>query len=78
MSRRCQVTGKQPLVGHKVSHSNRKAKRRYEPNLKTKRFWLEDEGRWIRLRVSARGMRVIDKRGLADVVKDIRARGEAV
>lgn len=78
MSRRCQVTGKQPLVGHKVSHSNRKAKRRYEPNLKTKRFWLEDERRWIRLRVSARGMRIIDKRGLNDVLREIRARGEAV
>ena len=78
MSRVCQVTGKQPLVGNKVSHSNRKAKRRYEPNLQTKRFWLEDEGRWIRLRVSARGMRVIDKRGLTEVVKEMRARGERV
>ena len=78
MSRRCQVTGKQPLVGHKVSHSNRKKKRRYEPNLHDKRFWLEDEGRWISLRVSTRGMRIIDKRGLSEVVKELRARGERV
>jgi large subunit ribosomal protein L28 len=78
MSRRCQVTGKQPLVGNKVSHSNRKAKRRYEPNLRYKRFWLEDEGRWIRLRVSARGMRIIDKRGLTAVVKEMRERGERI
>ena len=78
MSRRCQVTGKAPLVGNKVSHSNRKSKRRYEPNLRHKRLWLEEENRWIRLRVSARGMRVIDKRGLSQVVKELRARGESI
>ncbi len=76
MSRECQVTGKKPLVGSNVSHSNRHTKRRFEINLQTKRFWLEDEKRWITLRVSARGMRIIDKLGLGTVLADIRARGE--
>jgi len=78
MSRVCQVTGKKALVGNKVSHSHRKSKRRFEINLQSKRFWFEDEGRWVRLRVSARGMRVIDKKGLSTVIKEIRARGEKV
>ena len=76
MSKVCDVTGKRPLVGHNVSHSNRHTKRRFEINLITKRFWLEDEKRWITLNVSARGMRTIDKRGLAAVVKDLRAQGK--
>jgi len=76
MSRVCQVTGKKPLVGSNVSHSNRHTKRRFEINLITKRFWLEDEKRWITLNVSARGMRTIDKRGLAAVVKELRAQGK--
>ncbi len=76
MSKVCDVTGKKPLVGHNVSHSNRHTKRRFEINLFTKRFWLEDEKRWITLNVSARGMRHIDKRGLAAVVKDLRAAGK--
>ena len=78
MSRECQVTGKKPLVGHNVSHSNRHTKRRFEINLRTKRFWLEDEKRWISIRLSARGMRRIDKLGLAAVVAELRARGEKV
>ena len=78
MARVCQVTGKKALVGNKVSHSNRKSKRRFEVNLHTKRFWFEDENRWVKLRVSARGMKVIDKRGLAVVIKEMRARGEKV
>ncbi len=78
MSRICQVTGKSALVGNNVSHSNRKTKRRFEVNLHTKRFWLEEENRWIKLRVSARGMRIIDRRGLGAVVKDLRARGVKV
>ena len=78
MSRVCQVTGKAPLVGHNVSHSNRHTKRRFEVNLMNKRFWLEDEKRWITLRVSARGMRTIDKLGLAAVVADLRRRGEKI
>jgi len=76
MSRVCQVTGKKPLVGCNVSHSNRHTKRRFEVNLKDKRFWIEDEKRWITIRVSARGMRRIDKLGLATVVAELRARGE--
>jgi large subunit ribosomal protein L28 len=78
MSKVCDVTGKRPLVGHNVSHSNRHTKRRFEINLITKRFWLEDEKRWITLDVSARGMRTIDKRGLAAVVKDLRAAGKKI
>ena len=78
MSRVCQVTGKKALVGNRVSHSNVKTKRRYEINLREKRFWLEEENRWIHLRISARGMKLIDKRGLSAVVKDLRARGEKI
>ena len=78
MSRVCQVTGKQALVGNNVSHSKRRTKKRSEVNLRVKRFWFEEESRFVSLRVSARGMRTIDKRGLASVVKDIRARGENV
>ena len=76
MSRVCQVTGKSPLVGHNVSHSNRHTKRRFEVNLKNKRFWIEDEKRWVTLKGSARGMRRIDKLGLATVLAELRARGE--
>ena len=75
MSKECQVTGKKPLVGHLVSHSNRKTKRRFNVNLQNKRFWFEEESRWVRLRVSTRGMRIIDKRGLDAVVRDLRSRG---
>ena len=78
MSRVCQITGKSPLVGSNVSHSNRHTKRRFEINLRAKRFWLEDEKRWITLRISARGMRTIDKLGLATVVAQLRARGEKI
>ena len=76
MSRTCQVTGKKPLVGYNVSHSNRHTKKRFEVNLLTKRFWLEDEKRWITLKISARGMRRIDKLGLPAVLAELRARGE--
>ena len=76
MSRVCQVTGKRPLVGSNVSHSNRHTKRRFEINLRVKRFWVEDEKRWISLRVSARGMRRIDKLGLPTVLAELRARNE--
>ena len=78
MSRVCQVTGKTAMVGNKVSHSNRKSKRRFEINLRSKRYWFDEENRWIRLRVSARGMKIIDKRGLAAVVRDMRSRGEKI
>ena len=78
MSRECDVTGKKPLVGCNVSHSNRHTKKRFELNLVTKRFWLEGEKRWVTLRVTARGMRTIDKRGLAAIVKDLRASGKKI
>ena len=75
MSRVCEITGKRPLVGNRVSHSNVKSKRRLEVNLRNKRFWFEEEKRWIRLRLSARAMRLIDKLGLAEVVRQMRADG---
>ncbi|MDB5986596.1 MAG: ribosomal protein [Nevskia sp.] len=78
MSRVCQVTGKKPIVGNTVSHANNKVRRRFLPNLHTHRFWLETEQRFISLRVSANGMRVIDKKGLETVLAEIRARGEKV
>jgi large subunit ribosomal protein L28 len=78
MSRVCQITGKKPLVGNRVSHSNHKTKRRLEVNLRNKRFWFEEESRFIRLRLSARAMRLIDKVGLAEVVRQLRARGEKI
>jgi large subunit ribosomal protein L28 len=78
MSRVCQVTGKKAMTGHSVSHANNKTKRRFEVNLQNKRFWLEDEKRWIRLRVSTHGMKVINRRGIAAVLSEMRARGEKV
>jgi large subunit ribosomal protein L28 len=66
------------MVGNRVSHSNHKSKRRFEINLRNKRYWLEDENRWVRLRVSARGMKIIDKRGLSTVIREMRARGEKI
>lgn len=78
MSKVCQVTGKKPAVGNKVSHSNIKTRRRFEPNLHYHRFWLESEKRFVRLRVSSHGMRIIDKVGLDQVVAELRQRGEKV
>jgi len=78
MSRVCQVTGKAPMVGNNVSHANNKTKRRFLPNLQSRRFWIETENRWVRLRVSTAGLRTIDKNGIESVLADIRARGEAV
>lgn len=77
MSRVCQVTGKRPLKGHNVSHANNKTKRRFNPNLQEHRFWLEDEKRYIKLRVSTKGMRIIDKYGIAKVLQDIKEREQA-
>ncbi len=76
MSKICQVTGKRPIVGNNVSHANNKTKRRFEPNLHYHRFWVESEKRFVRLRVSSKGMRVIDKVGIDQVLADMRARGE--
>ncbi len=78
MSRVCQVTGKRPITGNNVSHANNKTKRRFLPNLHTHRFWVEGEKRWVKLRVSTKGMRIIDKCGIEAVLTDIRARGEKV
>ena len=77
MSRVCEITGRKPLVGFNVSHSNRHTKRRFELNLITKRFWLENEKRWITLTLSARAIRTIDKNGLAAVLADVKARKRA-
>ena len=78
MSRVCQVTGKGPMTGNNVSHANNKTRRRFLPNLHTQRFWLESERRFVRLRVSSKAMRIIDKLGIEKVVADLRARGEKV
>lgn len=78
MSRVCQVTGKRPVTGNNVSHSQIKTKRRFLPNLHSHRFWVEGEKRFVKLRVSSKGMRIIDKNGIESVLADIRARGEKV
>jgi large subunit ribosomal protein L28 len=75
MSRVCQVTGKGPMVGNRVSHANNKTKRRFLPNLQYRRFWLETENRWVRLRISNAALRLIDKVGIESVVADLRAKG---
>ena len=78
MSRVCQITGKRPVSGNNVSHAKNHTKRRFLPNLHKHRFWLESEKRFVRLKVSAKGMRIIDKFGIEKVVDDLRARGEKV
>ncbi|MFN4263428.1 MAG: 50S ribosomal protein L28 [Thioalkalivibrionaceae bacterium] len=78
MSRVCQVTGKRPATGNNVSHANNKTRRRFLPNLHHHRFWVDSENRYVRLRLSAKGMREIDKRGIDAVLSDLRARGEKV
>jgi len=78
MSRVCQVTGKRPQSGNNVSHAHNKTRRRFLPNLQTKRFWLEPEKRFVSLRVSHKALRLIDKVGIEKVVADLRARGQHV
>ena len=78
MSRTCQVTGRGPSFGNKVSHAHNKTRRRFDLNLQHKRFWLEEERRWVTLRVSTRGLRIIDKKGIAAVVRDLRLKGVRV
>lgn len=78
MSRVCQVTGKRPQSGNNVSHANNKTRRRFLPNLHSHRFWVEGENRWVKLRVSSHGMRIIDKVGIEQVLADMRDRGEKV
>jgi len=78
MSRVCQVTGKAPRTGHHVSHANNKTKRRYLPNLQYRRIWVESESRYVKMRLTSAGLRLIDKKGIDVVLKDMRARGEKV
>ena len=78
MSRVCQVTGKGPMSGNHVSHANNKNKRRFLPNLHRHRFWVESEQRWVKLRVSTKGLRSIDKQGIDAVLADLRRRGVKV
>jgi len=78
MSRVCQITGKRPISGNSVSHSNIKTKRRFLPNLKTKRFYLAEEGKWITLKTSTEGIRTINKNGLYSVVKELRLKGTKI
>ena len=76
MARVCQVTGKKPMVGNNVSHANNRTKRRFLPNLHNHRFWLESENRWVQLRLTKAGIRLIDKKGIEAVVAELRERGE--
>ena len=78
MSKVCQVTGKRPMSGNNVSHANNKTRRRFLPNLHTHRFWMESEQRFVKLKVSSKGLRIIDKVGIDKVVADLRARGERI
>jgi large subunit ribosomal protein L28 len=75
MSRVCMVTGKAQVTGNNVSHSQRKTRRRFLPNLHWHRFWVESENKFVRLRVSSKGMRIIDKNGIDTVLADVRSRG---
>lgn len=78
MAKVCQVTGKRPTTGNNVSHAQNKTRRRFLPNLHSKRFWVESENRFISLRVSTKGLRIIDKKGIDTVLADIRADGQKV
>lgn len=78
MPRKCQVTGKRAMTGNNVSHANNKTKRRFEPNLQNHRFWVPSEGRFVRLRLTPRGIKTIDKIGIETVLANIRARGEKI
>ena len=78
MSKVCQVTGKKPVAGNNVSHAKNHTRRRFLPNLHTHRFWVESENRFVKLRLTAKGMRIIDKKGIDVVLADMRARGEKV
>ena len=78
MSKVCQVTGKRPVTGNNVSHAKNTTRRRFLPNLQSHRFWVESENRFVKLRVSTKGMRIIDKKGIETVLNEIRARGEKV
>ena len=76
MARVCQITGKKPMSGHHVSHANNKTNRRFLPNLQYRRFWIEEQKRWVRLRVSSRALRTIDKKGIGVVLAELAASGQ--
>ena len=78
MSKVCQITGKKPVTGNNVSHAKNRTRRRFLPNLHTQRFWLTKEKRWVKLRVSTQGLRLIDKKGIDVVVAELRAKGVRV
>ena len=78
MSKVCQVTGKRPVAGNNVSHAKNRTRRRFLPNLQSHRFWVEGEKRFVKLRVSTKGMRIIDKKGIEVVLTELRARGEKI
>ena len=78
MSRVCEITGKKPAVGNRVSHANNKKRRRFLPNLHSQRFWVETEKRWVSLRISANGLRTIEKKGIDTVLAELRARGQRI
>lgn len=78
MARVCQVTGKRPISGNNVSHANNTTRRRWLPNLQSHRFWLASEKRFVRLKVSNHGLRIIDKKGVEAVIGEMRARGEKI
>jgi len=78
MSRICQVTGRKPAFGNNVSHSHRKTRRRWNPNIQVKKFWVPSEKRWVKLTVSAKGIKTINKNGIENVLADMRRRGEKV
>lgn len=78
MSKFCIVTGKKPVTGNNVSHAQNKTKRRFLPNLHTHRFWVENENRYVKLKVSSKGMRIIDKKGIENVLSDLRAAGHSI
>jgi large subunit ribosomal protein L28 len=78
MSRVCQITGKRPVAGNNVSHANNKTRRRFLPNVHAHRIWVESEKRYVKLRISNKGLRIIDKNGIDQVIADLRARGVKV
>ena len=78
MSRVCQVTGKKPMFGNNVSHAHNKSRRRFNVNLQKKKFWLPEEKRFVTLRLSTKGMRIIDKKGIRKVVNELKAKGKSI
>jgi large subunit ribosomal protein L28 len=78
MSKVCQITGKRPVSGNNVSHANNKTRRRFLPNLHTQRFWVDGEKRWVKLRISTKGLRIVNKKGIESVLEDLRSKGVKV